>query len=89
MKTNSTNKVTLIHRSGKVSVYSLSETETMALENAFTNAKKRSPKDIQPELYVFSSIYTSKTSGAKKVYEEKTLVDLSSIDSISINHIIK
>lgn len=86
---NETNKVTLIHKSGKVSVYSLSETEVMALENAFMSAKKRSLKDIQPEIYIFSSMYSAKTSTGKKTYEEKTMVDLTSIDSISINHVIK
>lgn len=78
-------KVTIIYSSGKVSVYSMLETETFALESAFNSAKKRSIKDITPELFTFSSVYFSKTAGNRKKYSEKTLVDLTRVDAISLN----
>lgn len=78
-------KTTIIHSSGKVSVYSLLETEVLGLENAFINAKKRSIKDTSPELFIFASIFTPRSTGRKITHNEKTLVDLTRVDSISFN----
>ena len=78
-------KVTIIYSSGKVSVHSMLETETFAFESAFNNAKKRSIKDITPELFIFSSVYSPKTTNNRKKFSEKTLVDLTRVDAISFN----
>ena len=80
-------KVTIIYNSGKVSVHSMQDTEVMALEDAFVNAKKRSIKDISPEIFTFSSNYISKVGGKKKKYIEKTIIDLTRVDAISFNNL--